>query len=240
MITTTKTDSVLHAMFTENTGIHGMDSGGSTGRHWQRWQGVTLEAALAMPDGMHDYNTNTPEYSVFWISSFHYLRKNLTVTSQSEDLTKRFREFVESKTVGDSYYNSAATLEDFLEIEFPGVEPNGWLTYNYDSFLDQDFSWYEIRQGREFDPVLVALSIHGGADIRGGYTDYVFFEAEHSYWVHGITDIHLECPKCIESGFISGMTDEYWEYTDNAFFNLAKGCPNCQGELTVFVDKFEI
>lgn len=240
MNTISKTDNELFMLFKENTGIHLLDSGGSSGRHWQNWQGAKLEAALVMPEGFHHYDKTTPEYSYFTLSSFHYLRKNLRVTQRAESLTKNFVKFVMSKPVGSAYYNSDKTLTEFLELVFPRTEVEGYLTYNYENFLDQDFKWYELKQGDEFEPKIIALSIHGGADIRSGYTGYVFFEANHSYWAHGITDLILECPKCKETGFISGYVDEYWQGIDNPFFNLKKGCPNCQGQLTVYTEKLEI
>jgi len=245
----TRTDRVLFDMFTENTGIHGMDSGGSFGRHWQRNQTKTFDEFMNTPDGIHHYDPENPENSYFTISTFHYLRKNLSVSDGTIALTQQWREWIDTMPKGEYYYNSGNGLWDFLETQVPEVlaELNhdtdypvpGDNTYNAETFLDQDFQFWTIG-GEEFDPVIVALSIHNGADIRGGYTDLVFFEADHDYWVHGVTDLSLECPKCHESGYISGFYDEAWEYIDNPFFNLSKGCPNGCGPLVVTTTKFEI
>lgn len=42
----TKTEKVLIAMLKENTGIALMDSGGDSGRHWQRNQGRDFDNEL--------------------------------------------------------------------------------------------------------------------------------------------------------------------------------------------------
>ena len=39
----TKTQKLVYAMLTENTGTHFLDSGGTNGRRWQRNQAKTIE-----------------------------------------------------------------------------------------------------------------------------------------------------------------------------------------------------
>lgn len=245
----TATDRKLYEMITENTGIHGMDSGGSSGRHWQRNGLLSLEDFVNGPEGFHDYDPN-PEFRSLSVSTFHYLRKHLTYTEFTAALTKEFREWIDTTPKGDHYYNTGYSVDYWIrnvEDQWPGNEwlaqygvnvdypLNEYLTYNYDNQLDQDFVHLDIGNVENFQPIIVALSTHNGADIRGGYSDFVFFEAKHGYWSNGIQDIEVECPKCHEHGSIAGMVDEFWQYLEGPFLNITKGCPNgCDTPLTVF------
>lgn len=49
-------------------------------------------------------------------------------------------------------------------------------TYNGESSLTQTLQF--ITLGDTYDSNIIALSVHNGADVRGGYTDYKIFEIE--------------------------------------------------------------
>lgn len=231
--TETKTANVLAGMFTENTGQHPMDSGGAYGRHWQRAAGMEAKDFLAQPQGKHEI-----EYESFTLDLFHYLNSRLSFTAEAELMTNKFRQFVESQDIGDSYYNAGSTMEEFLvSYGIPEDKIKGYNTYNWDSLLDQGLQFYNWHIDDEA-PGLVAISLHNGADIRGGYTDFVFFEFTNPYWIHGSTECVLECDKCNGYGSHGIGFDEYW-HGDFADFELSKGCPECKSELTVFYSEDE-
>jgi hypothetical protein len=84
------------------------------------------------------------------------------------------------------------------------------------------------------DVRLVALSVHGGADIRGGYSDLVVFR-RCECWLYQSADASSSCNSCGLSLDVRGFVDETlwdsrgqnefekpegWEVTDN--------CPKCK------------
>jgi len=55
-------------------------------------------------------------------------------------------------------------------------EPRVINTFNEECSLTQTLQF--ITLGDTYDSNIIALSIHNGADVRGGYTDYKIFEIE--------------------------------------------------------------
>lgn len=50
-------------------------------------------------------------------------------------------------------------------------------TYNYDTYLDQDFRWWSFGiEERDFEQNFVVIEIHGGCDARSGFTGPVLFK----------------------------------------------------------------
>jgi hypothetical protein len=91
----------------------------------------------------------------------------------------------------------------------------------------------------------VALQIHGGADVRGGYTAPRVFEADRESLVFDSQSTQLKCQNCkLSLNFYAGSVDVVKSPTLNAEkfndlvlngpdFDLTKwdfwqaGCPNC-------------
>lgn len=166
----------LIAMFKENTGIAMCDSGGENGRAWQRNQG-------------RDF-TNEPEYTVTmeeWGKSTDHHRAevnvrfslyhNLMATLKEDKLTKTFnRKFRTMKDWDcDAAYGVSEAAGEWLE--------NGGFTFgqSYNSYNDDNnfdgvvqytmLEGIEPEQGGKY----LLLQLHGGADVRGGYTDAKMF-----------------------------------------------------------------
>lgn len=152
MSTMTKsTEAVIAEMLVENTGSHMLDSGGHYGRHWQRNEGMTLEHWMETPEVSHE------RWGVS-INVFHYLRQRV---KYSPEMQEAFEVFAES--MKDEPW--LAVMEEFAEAMDPTYHT--WNTYNYDDSLSQTL------QGVTFNvdgTVYVLLQIHGGCDVRGGYT----------------------------------------------------------------------
>jgi len=170
------TAQVIHDMLTERTGIHMMDSGGACGRHWQRNQGRAFEnEPEAVLDGSWDYLDIT-------LNLYHWLKDRL---EYNEELDKRFHTFATTGEMEDESW--FACVEEFMKLlemeaeeygtEFGGIYGEGSPvtvnTYNHESLLSQviQYCYWEDEDGGH-----VLLQIHGGADVRGGYTRAVAFD----------------------------------------------------------------
>jgi hypothetical protein len=156
-------------MLTENTGRHMLDSGGAYGRNWERNQGMTVEDALARPavtveTWERDGNTVIEFVTV---DVFHFLRDRCEFDA---DLDAQFREFAMSA----EYENESwfACLDAWLEdigAQWEGGEPLVVNTYNGEDALSQVLQ-YAMFSHPETGDATAAIAIHGGCDVRGGYT----------------------------------------------------------------------
>lgn len=152
--TITDTERVLADLLTENTGAALCDSGGAYGRNWERNQGRTVEDWLAEDEAtLTDFG---PRFS-----AFHYLRYKL---DYAPDVDAVFQGFVDAPARKDASY-----FECVYEwcAEYDRGHPPSFLTYNMDECLSQGFQadTFEYK-GESY----CCLSIHGGCDVRGGYT----------------------------------------------------------------------
>lgn len=122
-------------------------------------------------------------------SLYHHIGKWLEEHTGDVDyeLTENFREWVFAQAQEDRYgddtryTNSTYSVEAWLHDEewFPdqdlvtvGRSDN---IYNYDNLISQVFQWMEFEIDRE---PFVAITVHGGADVRGGYGSIVIFEVD--------------------------------------------------------------
>lgn len=163
----TSTEQVIYEMLTENTGSHLLDSGGYYGRAWERNQGKSLNDFISSPEMAFSV-----EYLDATKSVFHHLRERV---SYDEDENAAFHAWAKDKD--DAWL---ALMEQYLE----ELEANGeiefnrtWTvnTYNGESILSQvlQYVYYE-KDGEGY----VLLQIHGGCDVRGGYTAPRAFKAD--------------------------------------------------------------
>jgi hypothetical protein len=171
-----ETQIMLTDMLTENTGRHMLDSGGAYGRNWERNQGSTVEDFINSPV------VHVDRYSGPIVSVFHYLDAHLEYDKELDD---EFQEWINQPEREDETYFSCVyewcAKEDDNEYIFGG------LTYNTENNLSQDFQADTFsRDGEDY----VCLSIHGGCDIRGGYTKPRIFKA-YEYFMHNLDSFTL-------------------------------------------------
>lgn len=169
-----KTSEVLQAMFTENTGTHMLDSGGAYGRHWQRNQGVDM---TEQPKAYQYYGPT--------ISTFHYLNDrldfapamdrlfNIATCESDESWLSDMNEFANSMDDSPRYKDSRS----------------GGNSYNDETLLDQVVQWVEFDYRDEH---YILLQVHGGADVRGGYTKPRAFTASYE-WYYQCADAEYYC-----------------------------------------------
>lgn len=223
MSTTTElmtTAEALHLQWLEPTGGSILDSGGTSGRNWQRNQGKPLEAWTEAPEVIcNDWGVT--------VNTFRLLLKHLTYTKRSDLLTRGFRGYVERQPEGQAYYNTPDSVEAWLE-ETLGIEPtNSYNTYNFETLLDSTLMavHFETEAGR-----YLALSYHGGADVRGGYTDFRVYETCEDYCLlMGYGDAYISCANTdceVRFDIRGGYSVDYQEGTDEEI-ETDKPCPEC-------------
>jgi hypothetical protein len=167
----TRTEQVIFEMLTTSTGEHMLDSGGDNGRHWQRNAKKTLDDFRSEP-----YATLDPRYGNVSISTFHYLTSHL---KYSQDMTECLEDF--AKQYPDEPWREIMALfaSSYGADEMQdSIEDQTWEfnTYNFDHFMID-----QCLQGRFFtfgNHEYLMLQIHGGADVRGGYTAPRVFTAD--------------------------------------------------------------
>ena len=168
-----KTKQVIYEMLTESTGKHFLDSGGDEGKHWQSNQKKTIEDFENEPyETIQDQETDYPYRE---LSVFHHLSDNLEYLEKD---TENFNTWIKENGLD----NTLCDAENYLS-EFYGFNTQIINSYNEDCDLSQTI---QFVRGEPFkDTTIIALSIHNGADVRGGYTNYRLFRMKDIslyYW----------------------------------------------------------
>ena len=178
-------------MLTENTGCDILDSGGAYGRQWQRnrhitgWDEIPACEVEVCADGRESGEV-TISYNIY-----PYLCLFLDINEESERLNAILQGIIDNG--GNTSY--PADVEDFLKVidaDTEGYACGGGNTYNYDNILAGVLQ-YDIFEDIEGD-TYIALQIHGGYDVRGGYTKpQVFTLDEADYFIMAQSDINAWC-----------------------------------------------
>jgi len=158
------TQKELYNMFIENTGAVLGDSGDAYGRRWQnnRVQHPADRPAFEYDDVSKCWTTNTYKYLINQCG----LRTDEICTgfNNRNRRTKEFDADANIYGVGHSAWN---WLNDNFEVEVQG-EP--WNTYNEEGdwqTFDQCLQGTYLKINGDY---YVCLQVHGGCDVRGGYT----------------------------------------------------------------------
>tara|TARA_R100000426_G_scaffold12342_1_gene12322 strand:- start:918 stop:1601 length:684 start_codon:yes stop_codon:yes gene_type:complete len=177
----TQAQKEVYAMLIENTGKHMLDSGSAYGRHWQRNQSKTIEDFNNEPEEQITYDSRYKEFERR-VSVFHYLSE-----LDIDYICEQFNELNRDATNWDSnFYGVSLEASEYLDSlknqdieidELPyGESWSTFNTYNGDSDLSQVLqgSWIKIN-----DEMYLILQIHGGCDVRGGYTNARLFKIDN-------------------------------------------------------------
>ncbi len=160
---TLNTREAIHAMLTTSTGSHMLDSGGAYGRNWERNATKSLTDFISEPYGWMD------SYGCFTISLFHHLDAALHFEAAMDAEYQAF--------TSDSHESHLYDIEQWIE-HIGARELYSENSYNRDSALSQviQYTVYEL-DGNQY----VALQIHQGCDVRGGYTRPWIFSLSDEY-----------------------------------------------------------
>lgn len=229
------TAEVLAAMFTENTGTHFLDSGGMSGRQWQRLAGKTVADFIAAPSTKIEW-----DYECYSINTFQWLLANLTF---DPTMQRRF----ELITMGsdDPHLVDAETFAEKMhdgDHYMVGKEPRTFNSYNGETLLDGTIQGVLFSR---HDTLYIALQIHGGADVRGGYTAPKIFSIDDSdYWWDETIEFYCqndECKAIDGYPWAADLQVTEWITRDgcgvinpweDSTFDKTKGeCPSCGSQL---------
>jgi hypothetical protein len=229
---TDNTEEVVFGMLTENTGTHFLDSGGSDGRAWQRNAKKTLEDFRAEPEAYFEGG----EYPEAGKSTFWILVNNL---KHDQSLTAAYHEFAKA-------YEDEGWLEiNELWLDKLGVPGEGGDFYSESRYTFNTYNWSDDWLG---DQTLLGtsfgmggshyliLQVHGGADVRGGYTKPQVFELVEGLdgFIMSGGDAYFKCSAedCSNSLSMRGYYEIQLETEEDieGFKNLeeVKACP-CGG-----------
>jgi len=190
----------------ENTGKHFLDSGGESGRAWQR-PAIKVEAPTA---GFSLWN-GVPDGAV--IETGHFLADHLEIL---HDVRAAYDAWAETQA---GFHLELAT--EFLEV-FGMKSRSRDNTYNNENELSQNYIWDVYRPGGDDDSdwvysdgsEIVIIHIHTGCDVRGGYGAPIFCRSKGDY----------SAPVDVVCGFsiIDGRDTDGTELTDGERESLSQ------------------
>lgn len=242
--THTKTEAVILEMLTENTGRSMLDSGDAYGRKWQQNQALGVEALAKMPAVR--FSDGSPV-----LDMFSFLNEHLEYAAV---LDSAWSEFDTARPDGSWLGN----LEEFFDTLGVPVDGDFYSdaryeinTYNMEYCLlaqTIQFSFFGFG-GNDF----IALQIHGGCDVRGGYTKPRIFEIKTSRedFYLSTESARVSCSSCLVSfdftaGELEANTENAEGETDKIealsgreirehFWNYEtqNTCPNCGNSGTI-------
>jgi len=157
------TEHVLKGMFVENTGNSFLDSGDHYGRNYENRQDNPswFEGPFVTVDDDFTVTINTYQ----WLTEWNHLVYQPFLTEafwnwgmkQDQHWLACMEQWAEENTCSPRSRFSGAN-----------ANPHVINTYNYDTALDQTLQWIEYRGSAGGNWLI--LQVHGGCDVRGGYT----------------------------------------------------------------------
>ena len=194
---TTQTQQAIYEMLIENTGKHFLDSGGDSGRHWQLNQKKT-HLDFMNEEVLH-FDKSDPKDIIITKSLYHHLVEScehLTpLTNQLNDWINENKYHAFDNPNGRS--NTWNDVEEFMSEFLTHDKIHCVYTYNFDNVLSQDIQYLHFGDDL-YDNDIIALSIHNGADARGGLTDYKFFRVDWDQFLNFDPEYYLEYYNDIE------------------------------------------
>lgn len=157
-------------MLKEDTGTHFLDSGGTNNRHHQKNKNVNFDE---LPPIEFDIYNNEIDYT---INLYHYL---MSANLELDSICNAFNELQDNSNdwnaTGEDTecYGVSSKAWSYLNNNHDVIVSNTWNTYNGQTFLSQ------VLQGSYLDingESYVLFQVHGGADVRGGYTNAKLFK----------------------------------------------------------------
>jgi len=165
------TKDVIAEMLCENTGRHMLDSGGAYGRNFERNKNRDFEKEpiLSLEIWKDQFIVN--------ISTYHYLTAHI---EYSESMDHEFQDFASKQDkdmcwpeIMEQFATNKNELKNVLMI------PKLVNTYNFECLVDQALQYVIFsHNGIEY----IILQIHGGCDVRGGYTKPKVFKLNDDYF----------------------------------------------------------
>ncbi len=189
------TEKIITEMLTESTGKAFMDSGDAYGRHWEENQKNGIKQSKQPCDFCIDEDNKETELIPI-IPIFDYLTESLQYTEECQMLEKLLPHlnydvlhYIEE--IIENPQNNQTKLSVFEENMIFGSKIGN--TYNGEDSLTQGFLyiWFEYN-----NEDYIAISIHNGCDVRGGYADIHIFKVDWAEeWWGAKSEANIYC-KC--------------------------------------------
>ena len=222
----TATEQKLNELLKQNTGTHMLDSGGAYGRHWEKNQNKDFEVEPTTFLSFSKYGIEATH------NLYHWLEERLTY---DEAMDNQFQEWANLPENEDKHW--LELMEEFPEInnEYDIDTVN---TYNGEDMLSQTIQYTRFVSGEE---PYVLLQVHGGADVRGGYSTPTVFIENDFYALADNARATIQCirsdvdPKQMElPDFEIDRSPHYWDTEDAGYsWDYAGGYKN-GGRLEAF------
>ncbi|MBD3404354.1 hypothetical protein GF420_15800 [candidate division GN15 bacterium] len=221
-MTRKQTETILRSMLTEGVPTSILDSGGAYGYHFEDHRRTDEYGEEAWEE---DNPPATLEDGLVTISLYAFLLERVEYCKEED---QKFQNFCEERDVA-GLYAQRAYLEflqeahgDLSSFE-PGWEPDIINSYNSENSLDQTiqfFVWADPEGSRDH---YICLSIHGGCDVRGGYTHPRIFllDCDELTDIIRWANVYLSCELC-DAGWYSDNGGYDW-YPNQRGYGRMKG-----------------
>lgn len=222
------TEHVLASMLRENTGTHMLDSGGYYGRHWQQNQGRDDSAFEKQPHQKIEAYVSNGQLDVCYSRNlYHFLKEALDFDARMQRIFEHYCRITDEEN-RESWHTLKNEFPFWLRKKLAkknklvtGIYGDGdpcvTNTYNYDSSLDQviEYSYFEIhdKTHRHYcENAYVVLQIHGGCDVRGGYTAPKVFTLSEELSIMNDRDGYLCCEDNDDHRWSTDDGGYHWHY----------------------------
>lgn len=195
----------IEGMLKEKIGTSILDSGGAYGRHFEKNQSINFD------------NTDSVYFDdcSIYRSTYHYLIDNLSITKESKEYQKQYNQFI--KDSEECYLVDMENFIDHLQDRdilrednyIINKTPEANNTYNYDNLIDQVLQYIIFYDG---DNYYIILQVHGGCDVRGGYTAPKIFQL---YDIEDFISQQYNCSVTTKEGNSYYSDDTYHFYNDD-------------------------
>ncbi|MBN86787.1 MAG: hypothetical protein CL885_04620 [Dehalococcoidia bacterium] len=230
------TKEILTEMLTESTGKSILDSGDHYGRHWEKNKKLAGDNPVSYFESLpastlrFSHYRNRVDIEVTH-NVFHWLAERLRYSDEMQSAFEKF-----SEESNEHYLHDMETFAKEMDSDCFTCN-----TYNGEDLLSQtiqyvsfDSDFYDEKNDIDLRGTYVALQIHNGCDVRGGYTSPKLFEVinEYKYALADNARATIFAPNSLdpnqmtipETGVIQDNS-HYWD-TDN-------GCNFYSEELSV-------
>lgn len=234
----TETERQILSMVKENTGVNFLDSGGAYGRNWERNQGRDFGAepdTLLSFSGPEEGDLDPCAWEIdLTFNLFKWLCSALG--EYLPEVNEAFKEYADlPENADDSHLSLMETFPYWyaektgreLKDAYRGGTVNTYNNPDYD-FLPQVLQYHlfavEDRGGENYQEI-VLLQVHGGCDVRGGYTTpkaFAVYDDDTTIFDNGRAVVFCEgAPQKALPG-LDVPTMHLWHY-DGAYYSQAAG-----------------
>jgi hypothetical protein len=212
-------DKLLYGMFTQDSGRVLIDSGGESGRLWQRNRHRDLRKR---PYGGFEISAARRKIEYPWLSTYHFLRENVKHHPKLDSIWQRWSNREENQS--ESLHELMERFPQWIGERCPAFkwghpydssrqEAYYAYTYNADNVMDTDFHfscWVSDRT--EY----YLVSLHTGMDARWGFSDAHVFVGTGDTRLMDTNQMFICC---------SGDARHMWNYDGGWTYDGAGGGP---------------